>query len=444
MLPEPSAGRSPPGSVSTRDTPAQASRGVATTNASHAAITPTRMRSGRRRPRDGGRRGGTGRVGGVPGRVGGVPGRGQRAWAAAGRVVAGSGRPSSSYAAGFAGCTDAGPPRSAGAAAPAVRGRRPRVSTTYTASSGARAGALDGATRDGARVLVVGIGHPLIVASQPERTLHGRTTPSGRGGRCVARHTVRPRVSHPAGGRAILVRHGTRAEVSRARTARRRRADLRRHPGASGPEGAAAACSVPARDDRRAPRLGPARRREPSPRTVLAARRGHLDLRHGAGRAACARLPLGRSLRALAPLVARCPGVGAVRVRGVVGRALRRRVAARSAPGRLAEHAPLAGGVDRAQPAPSGRRRVCRSQRRRRCAMPCRPLFASGEAPRRGRRPLQHPAARRRLRRRPVGTRPDSIQLVSVDAGDRARGDVRLLPRHREHQLPPGLGDGSG
>ena len=41
-----------------------------------------------------------------------------------------------------------------------------------------------------------------------------------------------------------------------------------------------------------------------------------------------------------------------------------------------------------------------------------------------------------------VGTRPDSIQLVSIDARTGRAGDVRLRPRHREHRLPARLDHG--
>ena len=108
--------------------------------------------------------------------------------------------------------------------------------------------------------------------------------------------------------------------------------------------------------------------------------------------------------------------VGADRPRRPVGRALRRRVAARAAGAPGAPGSPLA---DRAHRRPARRHlrrtRVRREQCRRR---PRCPQLAVRGQPRRGRhrRPLQHPAAGRRQWEDRVGTRPDSIQLVSVDA----------------------------
>ena len=77
---------------------------------------------------------------------------------------------------------------------------------------------------------------------------------------------------------------------------------------------------------------------------------------------------------------------------------------------------PLAHGRDgRAARGHLRRPRVCREQRGRRAPGPGRAVLDAAAA-RCGQRPLQHAAARRRHRQDRVGTRPDSIQLVSIDA----------------------------
>ncbi len=127
-----------------------------------------------------------------------------------------------------------------------------------------------------------------------------------------------------------------------------------------------------------------------------------------------------------------------VRPGRALGGAVPRRLAAGPSQRPGHHHPALADRADRRADAALARQpRVRRDHRRRGPRRPRRTV--PGQARRRADgRPLQRAPARWDSGKDRVGTRPDSIQLVSVDAPDRPRRDVRLLPRPRTSTFRPG------
>ena len=190
------------------------------------------------------------------------------------------------------------------------------------------------------------------------------------------------------------------------------------------------------------PRHGPARRRRQAARPVRRAGLGGARGGGAARRPPRRREPAGRPHRADPPVDAGRPPGRAARLRGAVGRAPRRRLAAGATRPPAAARPPDAARRPRRAPRPPARRGRVRGDERGRG--PGR--HGVGLHERRGgrcrRRPVQHPPARGRQRRRPRGSSPRQHPARQRRRRDRPRRPLRLLPRDREHHLPARVDDG--